>query len=85
MFEGFSWKTHSLSALLKSPLNFEPVLKGAVAAVSFFHPFATVFWGVLGTNLVSGAPDPLVSIEAGSFLTFQSNPASSSVAPSRNI
>ena len=108
MFEGCSWKTHSLSALLKSPVNFEPVLKGAVAAVSFFHPFATVFWGILGTNLVSGAHDlwspsrpkaassgfssgvvkVLVSfcrsgddsavskgIEAGSFLTFQNNPA----------
>lgn len=64
MFEGFSWKTHSLSALLKPPVNFEPILKGAVAVVSFFHPFATVFWGILGTNLVSGAHDPLVSVEA---------------------
>ena len=50
--------------LLKPPVNFEPMLKGAVAVVSFFHPFATVFWGILGTNLVSGAHDPLVSVEA---------------------
>ena len=33
--KGFSWKPHSLLALLKSPMNFEPVLKGAVAVVSF--------------------------------------------------
>ena len=59
--KGFSWKPHSLLALLKSPMNFEPVLKGAVAVVSFLHPCATAFWeawGVLGTNLVPGAHDP---------------------------
>ena len=41
--EGFSWRPHSLLALLKSPMNFEPVLKGAEAVVSFFHPCATLW------------------------------------------
>ena len=53
--------TVSLLALLKLPMNFEPVLKGAVAVVSFLNPWATAFWeawGVLGTNLVPGAHDP---------------------------
>ena len=48
-------------------MNFETVLKGAVAVVSFFDPWATLFWkalGVLDTNLVPGAHDPLVSVEA---------------------
>ena len=65
--ESFSWKPHSLLALLKSFMNFETVLKGAVAVVSFFDPCATLFWkawGVLDTNLVPGAHDPLVSVEA---------------------
>ena len=48
-------------------MNVEPVLKEAVAVVSFFDPCATIFWeawGVLGTNLVPGVHDPLVSVEA---------------------
>ena len=45
-------------------MNFEPVLKGAVVVVSFFRNVFWETWGVLGTNLVPGTHDPLVSVEA---------------------
>ena len=51
-------------SLIKSLKNLEPVLKGAV--VSFYRPMRKSILGSLGStgsNLVSRAPDPLVSIE----------------------
>ena len=45
-------------------MNFEPVLKGAAAVVSFFRNVFWETWGVLGTNLTPGTHEPLVSVEA---------------------
>ena len=56
--EGFAWKPHSLLALLKSFMNFETVLKGAVAVV-FFRPMRNIILESLGsTGYQSRAGNP---------------------------
>ena len=62
--EGFSWKPHkSFSSAQIAHELWARAQRGCSCSLFFRNVFWET-WGVLGTNLVPGTHDPLVSVEA---------------------